>query len=88
MTGMSWRALIPLTSFTLRNIFTLPLSILERKRIAIQQELRKITNNSIPIVKSRLASLVNQQKKTQHNKVAVLTPDQIQLLALKERKKR
>lgn len=87
ITGISWVVLIPLTTFTLRTIFTLPLSILQRKRIVKQQELRKISQSSIPIVKSRLALLANRQQMTRPSKT-VLTPDQIQLLALKETRKR
>lgn len=87
MTGIPWVILIPLTTFTLRTIFTLPLSVLQRKRIVKQQELRKISQSSTPIVKSRLALFVNKQQVAQPNKT-VLTPDQIQLLALKETRKR
>ncbi|CAL9732151.1 cytochrome c oxidase assembly protein Cox18p, mitochondrial [Monosporozyma unispora] len=83
LTGIPWVVLIPLTTVTLRTVFTLPISIMQRKRIVKQQELRKISTSSTPIIKSRLALLVNDKG----NKTK-LTPDQIQLLAMKETRKR
>lgn len=83
LSGIPWVVLVPLTTFTLRTMFTLPISIWQRKRIVKQQELRKISQSSSPIIKSRLALMVNQKgTKTK------LTPDQIHLLAMKESRKR
>lgn len=89
VSGIPWVVLVPLTTFTLRSICTLPLSILQRKRIVKQQELRKVSQSSIPIIKSRLALVANNQQ-TSHEGTnnKGLTPDQIQILALKESRKR
>lgn len=54
--GVSWLILIPSTTFALRTVFTLPLSIWQRKRIVKQQELRKVVQAMTPIIKLRLAA--------------------------------
>lgn len=75
-TGIPWIYLIPLSTLTIRTLCTLPLNIIQRKRIIKQQELNKIVQSNKPIIRLRLA---------QTNK---LTPEQIQLLTMKEYKKR
>ncbi|CDO92410.1 unnamed protein product [Kluyveromyces dobzhanskii CBS 2104] len=52
-----WLVLIPTATFALRTVFTLPLSIWQRKRIVKQQELRKLVQSVPPVVKLRLASM-------------------------------
>ena len=54
--GISWLILIPTTTFALRTVFTLPLSIWQRKRIVKQQELRKVVQAMTPVIKLRLAA--------------------------------
>ncbi|QEU61899.1 Cox18 [Kluyveromyces lactis] len=55
--GVPWLVLIPTATFALRTVFTLPLSIWQRKRIVKQQELRKVVQSVPPVVKLRLASM-------------------------------
>ncbi|KAG0661820.1 Cytochrome c oxidase assembly protein cox18, mitochondrial [Maudiozyma exigua] len=54
--GIPWLVLIPTITFTLRTVLTLPFSILQRKRIVKQQELRKVVQSMTPIIKVRLAA--------------------------------
>ncbi|CCK70161.1 membrane insertase COX18 KNAG_0D04150 [Huiozyma naganishii CBS 8797] len=58
VSGIPWVVLVPLTTLTLRSVFTLPLSVVQRKRIIKQQELRKVVQSATPIVKLRLAHAV------------------------------
>lgn len=60
VTGLPWLVLIPTTTFALRTVFTLPLSIWQRKRIVKQQELRKVVQSVPPVVKLRLASVASR----------------------------
>lgn len=62
-TGLPWWALIPLTTITLRTVWTLPLSILQRKRIQKQNELRPIISAMNPVLKLNLAKRVQQAKR-------------------------
>lgn len=102
-TGLSWLVLIPLTTFTLRTFFTLPLSVMQRKRIVKQQELRKVVQATTPIVRLRLAGAVSEannrsldkavSKDTVAESITVsklknLTPDQIRILSIKETRNR
>lgn len=61
-TGLQWWALIPLTTFTLRSVWTLPLAILQRRRIRKQLRLRPIVSAMSPILKHNLAKQVNKAK--------------------------
>jgi inner membrane protein COX18 len=65
--GIPWWALIPLTTITLRTVWTLPLAILQRKRTQKQAELRPIVNAMGPILRLKLASRAQsaKQKETQ-----------------------
>lgn len=64
-TGIPWWALIPITTFTLRSIWTLPLAIIQRKRIRKQAVLRPIVNATNPVLKLNLARKVNTMKAKQ-----------------------
>lgn len=85
-TNIPWLIFIPLTTFTLRTIFTLPLSINQRQRVVKQQELRRVSKSTVPVIKSRLALHVNNNEST--TSTTILSPDQINLLSLKESRKR
>ncbi|CAN3376941.1 hypothetical protein DIURU_001715 [Diutina rugosa] len=61
-TGLPWWALIPLTTFTLRSLWTLPLAVLQRRRITKQSRLRPIVSAMSPIFKHNLAKQVNKAK--------------------------
>ena len=54
--GISWVVLVPTVTIALRTIFTLPLSIYQRKRVVKQQELRKVVQGMTPVLKARLAA--------------------------------
>ena len=60
---LPWWALIPLTTFTLRSVWTLPLAILQRKRIQKQSQLRPLVSAMNPILKLNLARRVQQAKR-------------------------
>ncbi|CCE63597.1 hypothetical protein TPHA_0F01120 [Tetrapisispora phaffii CBS 4417] len=76
VTNIPWVILIPLSSVTLRTLFTLPLSILQRQRLVKQNNLRNVVLSIKPVVALRLA----QTQK--------LTPEQIKMLSLKESRNR
>lgn len=61
-TGIPWWALIPITTFSLRSIWTLPLAVLQRKRVQRQAELRPIVNATNPVLKLNLAKKVQIAK--------------------------
>ncbi|CEP60458.1 membrane insertase COX18 LALA0_S01e11342g [Lachancea lanzarotensis] len=94
LSGLPWIFLVPATTFSLRTIFTLPFSIWQRRRIVKQQELRKVTQATTPVVKLRLAAATQRQQMESQSSSAVLqkkpplTPEQITLLALKETRTR
>lgn len=56
VSGLPWVVLVPLGTFALRTMTTLPLSIWQRKRIVKQQELRKLVQAIPPVTKLRLAA--------------------------------
>ncbi|SCW01769.1 LAFE_0E06854g1_1 [Lachancea fermentati] len=56
ISGIPWLILVPLSTLMLRSVFTLPLSIWQRKRIVKQQGLRKIIQAIPPVIKLRLAA--------------------------------
>lgn len=61
--GIPWWALIPLTTFTLRSAWTLPLAIIQRKRIQKQTQLRPIVSATSPVLKLNLAKKVQSAKR-------------------------
>lgn len=61
-TGIPWWALIPLSTFTLRSIWTLPLSIMQRKRLQKQSEYKAVISGSNPVLKLNLGRKVQQAK--------------------------
>lgn len=75
-TGIPWVYLIPLSTLTIRTVFTLPLNILQRKRIIKQQELGKLIQSNKPIIRLRLAQ------------TGKLNPEQVNILTMKEYRKR
>lgn len=60
--GIPWWALIPVTTFALRSVWTLPLAIMQRKRIQKQTELRPIISAMSPVLKLNLAKKVQSAK--------------------------
>lgn len=62
-TGIPWWGLIPLSTFALRSVWTLPLAILQRKRIQKQNEYKPLINAMYPVFKLKLAERVNRAKK-------------------------
>lgn len=93
--GIPWYALIPLATFSLRTIWTLPLSILQRKRLIKQAELRPIVSALNPILKYRLGSkvMLAQAEKAKKDSIfpdvtADMKYEQIILLVAKEVRKR
>ncbi|KAI5964331.1 COX18 [Candida pseudojiufengensis] len=99
-TGLPWWALIPITTFTLRSIWTLPLAIIQRKRIQKQSSLKPIISAMGPILRMNLAKKVSnankviQNPQTDETTRATLAPmtnmtyEQILLLSTKETRKR
>mmetsp|Transcript_2433 Transcript_2433/g.2713 ORF Transcript_2433/g.2713 Transcript_2433/m.2713 type:complete len:343 (+) Transcript_2433:580-1608(+) len=61
--GIPWWSLIPITTFALRSVWTLPLAIMQRKRIQKQTELRPIVSAMNPVLKLNLAKKVQSAKR-------------------------
>ena len=57
--GLPWWALIPITTFTLRSIWTLPLAIFQRKN-SKQSSLRPLVSAMNPVLKMNLAKKFNK----------------------------
>lgn len=57
-TGIPWWALIPLTTFTLRSVWTFPLALMQRFRVQRQNELRAVVSATHPVLKLNLAKRV------------------------------
>lgn len=55
VSGVPWWALIPLTTFGLRGIWTFPLAVLQRLRIQKQTALRPVISATAPILRYNLA---------------------------------
>nr|UJH94499.1 Cox18 [Starmerella bombicola] len=81
LTGLSWPVFIPCASIAVRLLCTTPLAILNRRRARRQRSLQPLLGASVPVIKAQLAQSVVQQR-------AQLTPEQIVVLAAKERRKR
>lgn len=55
VSGIPWWALIPLTTFGLRGVWTFPLAVLQRRRIQKQAALRPVISATAPILRFNLA---------------------------------
>lgn len=87
-TSLPWWALIPLTTFTLRAVWTLPLAVAQRRRIQKQNELRPLVSATNPVLRLNLAKKVQKAKQvaeasaqriaagqsTQHDVAALAAP--------------
>ena len=60
--GLPWWALIPLTTVTLRSLWTLPLAVFQRNNLRKQRELRPVINASYPVLKYKLANKAQNAK--------------------------
>ncbi|KAK6199270.1 Cox18 protein [Scheffersomyces amazonensis] len=76
-TGLPWWILIPITTFTLRSIWTMPLAVLQRKRIRKQAELRPIISAMNPVLRLNLARNTQMAK----DKATKITDESEALLA-------
>lgn len=96
-TGLPWWAVIPLTTFTLRGVWTLPLAVMQRLRVQKQNALRPIVAATGPILRSKLAKEAAKAAKvaTKLTTAALsMSPtknmkyDEIMVLSAKETRKR
>ncbi|EGW31088.1 uncharacterized protein SPAPADRAFT_63014 [Spathaspora passalidarum NRRL Y-27907] len=97
-TGIPWWALIPLTTFTLRSVWTMPLAVLQRRRIQKQSELKPIVSATTPVVKMSLAKKAQTAKREADKDTSIISPiqsplasmtyEQILILSSKETRKR
>lgn len=62
MSGVPYYALIPLATFSLRSVWTLPLSILQRKRLQRQSEYKAVISGTSPVLKLNLGRKVQSTK--------------------------
>lgn len=60
--GIPWWGLIPLSTFFLRTVWTLPLSVLQRKRLQKQSEFKAVISGTNPILKLNLGKKAQQAK--------------------------
>ncbi|KAG5354401.1 Mitochondrial inner membrane protein [Yarrowia sp. C11] len=79
--GLPWWAVIPLVTLALRSTVTLPIAISTRLRAQKQHELRPLISALGPILRAKLAFNANKAE-------TALTAPQIEMLAMKERRKR
>lgn len=100
--GLPWWAFIPLTTFSIRGVITLPLAIVQRKRIAKQSKLRPLVSATTPVLKLNLAKKVQKAQREIERTDAASNPavvllqsplssmkyEEILLLAAKETRKR
>ncbi|KAF3990042.1 hypothetical protein FT663_02321 [Candidozyma haemuli var. vulneris] len=97
LTGLPWWAVIPLTTFTLRGVWTLPLAVMQRLRVQKQNALRPIVAATAPILRMKLAR--EAQKALKASQKAGASPgmaspagqmkyDEIMVLSAKETRKR
>ncbi|GEQ71500.1 hypothetical protein JCM33374_g5184 [Metschnikowia sp. JCM 33374] len=93
--GLPWYALIPITTFGLRAVWTFPLALLQRLRIQKQNSLRPIVSATGPAVRLNLAKKASSAAKTKATGVtSVLSPankmryEEIMVLSAKEVRKR
>ncbi|KAG0683077.1 Cytochrome c oxidase assembly protein cox18, mitochondrial [Pichia californica] len=100
---LPWWIFIPLTTFTMRTCFTLPIAIYQRHGLRKQNELRPIIQATTPVLRAKLASIAqteqlkNSKNKNKNknslnnilnNEKATLTADKIMILSTKEKYKR
>lgn len=104
LSNVSWVFLIPLTTVTLRSLWTLPLAINQRKRSQVQASLRPIINAMGPIFRLKLAQRAQMAKSMESSSevstkegvpqgvisgtAAGLSYEQIVLMSSKERRER
>lgn len=102
LSGLPWWAFIPLTTFSLRAVITLPLAVVQRKRIQKQSSLRPIVSATNPVLKLNLAKKVQKaQQEIEQNdnttnpallllkgSLSNMKYEEILLLAAKETRKR
>lgn len=82
-TGLSWHWIIPLSTFLVRSCTTLPVAIINRRRTQKQAELQPLLGAVAPILRARLAQVA-----TANSRGVQLSNEQIEVLAVKERRKR
>lgn len=80
-TGLSWPVLIPTATILLRATLTTPFAVLNRIRARQQGALQPLLSAMVPIFRAQLAQTTVQG-------TSQLTPEQIRILAVKERRKR
>lgn len=92
-TGLPWYIFIPLSTFTMRTLCTLPIALYQRRGLRKQNELRPIIQATTPVLRAKLA-LIAQQEQLKikssliPNERAKLTADKIMILSVKEKIKR
>lgn len=79
--GLPWWAVIPLVTLALRGTVTLPIAVSTRLRAQKQHKLRPLISALGPILRAKLAFNANKTE-------TALTAPQIEMLAMKERRKR
>lgn len=62
LTGIPWWALIPIATFSLRAVWTLPLAIIQRRRIQKQNAFKPVISAMFPIFKLKLGQRVQKAK--------------------------
>lgn len=80
-TGLSWPIFLPLATVVVRSAATVPLAVYSRICLRRQRLLQPLLSATVPVVRAQLA----QTAATGRSK---LTPQQIQVLAAKERRRR
>ncbi|KAH3668817.1 hypothetical protein OGAPHI_002572 [Ogataea philodendri] len=94
--GLPWWAFIPLATFAVRTVTTLPLAVYQRKGLQRQNELRPMIGATFPVSKIRLAASAQAaQQNARANPSSIikteaekLSADKIIVLASKERMRR
>lgn len=81
--GLPWWSFVPLATITFRSVFTLPIAILQRKRLQRQHQLRPLIDSMYPILKFNLMHNTRSSSSS-----APLTYEQVTLLLAKEKRKR
>lgn len=79
-TGLSWPAFIPFATIVLRLALTSPLYMINRIRTRRQAKINPILNAMVPVFRAQLAAVSARTNRG-------LTPEQITVLATKERRK-
>lgn len=94
-TGLPWWALIPLTTFGLRAVWTFPLAVMQRRRIQKQNALRPIISATGPVLRLNLARKALKAAQSEDMSVASLVSplknikyEEIMVLSTKETRRR